>query len=118
MKYKMLFLSAWLLTAHTAMAQPHLPAEMYQSSRGAIVKIKDRGDGEWYVKSVVRGSNVYRLSQYIESKARTHGYHLIGKDIRTNKADLSFENNRYRLNASIDLNSDNTMDYEIERELN
>lgn len=106
------------LTTPLSFGKVKLPSEIYQSTRGELIKLKGKDNGEYRAKFIVRGTNVYRLAQDVEAKARQNGYHLISKDIHNNTADLSFQSMRYRLNASINLNLNNTMSYEIERELN
>lgn len=119
MKQKWIAAIILLAMPHLVLAKPRLPVEIHQPASSQIVKIKhDREDDFLRVKLLVRGSNVYRLTQNVQSTARQYGYRMVGKEISTDEADLSFQSKRHRLNVSIDLNSDNTMDYEVERELN
>lgn len=117
MKTKIL-LTMGLLLPTLAFAIPKLPSEIHQPSHATLLERKIDNDGDFRAQWHVRSGRVDRLLAAAEQTAKKQGYRVVERDLSADEADVSLVYGTRRLNISIDLNSDNTMDYEVELELN
>ncbi len=118
MKIKLL-LATLLLAQTSAFAAPRLPAEIYQPSHAAtLLKAKVDNDGEVTAKWQVHHINMQRLIRDVERQARKHGYRVASKDVNVDETDMTLLSRNRRLDVSIDLNNDNSMDYKVNLEFN
>ena len=94
-----------------------VPQEIYQSTRTDLIKLKDKGDGEYRALFSVRGGNVRAFTREVIHHASKQGYRLMASDVQANEADMNFAYGTRTMAVSIDLNDNYTMKYEVELDL-
>lgn len=102
--------------AHAA-PDSRVPREIYQSNRTDLIKLKDKGEGEYRALFSVRGGNVRYFARDVITHARKHGFRLLASDIQADEADMNFAYGTRTMAVSIDLNDNYTMKYEVELDL-
>lgn len=117
MKTKIL-LGIGLLLPTLTFAIPKLPREIHQPSHATLLEAKTDNDGDFHAQWLVRSGRIDRLLAAAENTAKKHGYRVVQRELDNDEAEVSLVYGKRRLNISIDLNSDNTMDYEVELERN